>query len=147
MSGLMIMMKRKTTGFTLIEMMIVVAVIAILASLAVPSYQRYVQQSRRAEALNAVQRVAALEEQFYFARGAYTANAANEIGAISPTPGGDYTIAVAVVANPASFIVTATPAVGGKQVSDTECATFTLTNTGVQGATGSTGDQANCWKH
>ncbi len=141
------MMKSKAKGFTLIEMMIVVVVIAILSSLAVPAYQRYVQQSRRAQAINAIQHVASLEEQYYFSHGTYTDNAANELGVISPTSEGDYDVSVVVAANPASFTITAQPAAAGKQLSDHECETFTLTNTGLQNATGSTGDQTNCWKH
>lgn len=142
-------MKRSIAGFTLVEMMIVVAVIAILASLAIPAYSRYVMQSRRAQALNAVQRVAALEEQFYFAHGAYTDNAGNQLGVITPTPdGGNYSITVVAPAGtPATFTITARPVANQLQARDTECATFTLTNTGVQGATGSTGDQTSCWKH
>jgi len=139
-------MKSKLAGFTLVEMMIVVAIVAILASLAVPSYQRYVRESRRAEALTSVQRVAALEEQFYFANGRYTDNAANELGGISPTPGGFYNVAVVLPAAPAvGFTVTATAI--GTQAADHECETISLNNAATRDATGTMGDQTRCWRN
>ena len=59
------MNRRNNSGFTLIEIMIVVCIIAILAALAIPSYQRYVLRSYRVEARNALQEIANRWQQNY----------------------------------------------------------------------------------
>ena len=65
-------MKNKLRGFTLIEMMITIGIIAILASIAYPSYIGNVKKSRRVEAQTALQQIATMEEQLFSETGSYT---------------------------------------------------------------------------
>ncbi len=132
---------RRQTGITLLELMIVVAIIGILAGIAYPSYQSSVLKSRRVEAHTDL---FALQLAMEKARGNcatyasafgtggcassqvnYTANSSYYTLSISGASGGDY-----------KLTATAT----GAQASDTDCATITLTRDGTQGGT-----TANCW--
>ena len=66
------MLKQKNNhGFTLIELMIVVAIIGLLASIAYPSYQEYVRRGARAEARAAIMQMAQLQERYFTDRGGY----------------------------------------------------------------------------
>ncbi|MEO8461477.1 MAG: type IV pilin protein, partial [Dokdonella sp.] len=67
------MLLKNTKGFTLIELMVVVAIVAILASIAIPSYSKYGFRTRRADAREMLMRVAAAEERFYTNGNTYTA--------------------------------------------------------------------------
>lgn len=64
--------RRRRFGFTLIELMITVAVVALLAAIALPSYTAYVQRARRTDAKNAVLDLASREERFFSINNAYT---------------------------------------------------------------------------
>lgn len=147
------MKKTKETGFTLVELMITVAIIGILAAIAYPSYTQYVQRANRAEARGLL-----LENAQFLERNFTTANRYDQTsagGAIgnsqlprqqSPVNGAaKYNITVAMGAAPAqTFTLSAAPT--GSMTGDT-CGTFTLTNTGVQGAGGQTNNSfvGGCW--
>ena len=157
-------------GFTLIELMIVVAVMGILAAIAYPSYMDSVRKSRRADATSALLNLAARQERFYTEHNSYTndlsytACSGLNYSTASPvkTPDGHYTITVTVTPNGApvfnaacrpttpatSFTISSTPVAGDDQTHDTKCATFTLTSTGVKGAKDSsnTDSTADCWR-
>lgn len=68
---------KKARGFTLIELMITVAIVAILAAIAYPSYQNSIKKSRRTEVKAAIQNVAAEQERFYYKSNAYTRDLRN----------------------------------------------------------------------
>jgi type IV pilus assembly protein PilE len=144
----------RNTGFSLIELMIVVSIITILAAIAVPSYNSSVRKSRRTEAKTAITDFAAREERLYATQNVYSTDpvALGYSGSWPVSTGSYYQINLPVIqaatvtattSTPATFIVTVVPAPGSPQVSDTACATFTLTNTGLQGATGN--NPTSCW--
>jgi type IV pilus assembly protein PilE len=131
----------KFRGFTLIELMIALAIVAILAAIAYPSYQDSVRKSRRADAEAVLLELAQWMERFYTENNRYDQTRAGVAVALpfaqSPKEGGPaggyYTIAVAAP-QPNSFTLTATRV--GPQVSDTICGNLTLSNTGVKCALG-----------
>ena len=139
-------------GFTLIELMVTVAIIGILAAIAYPSYTQYVQRANRAEARSML-----LENAQFLERNFTTANRYDQDSAgtainnaslprqTSPTNGpARYDITVSSTAN--TFTLSATPTPGGTMATDT-CTTYTLDNTGIQGAAGQTTGSvvAGCW--
>lgn len=146
------MKQSNETGFTLIELMITVAVIGILAGIAYPSYTQYVQRANRAEVRSMLLENAQFLERNYTTANRYdqtsagaTINSAALPKTKSPENGtAKYNITVAMGAAPAqTFTLSATPT--GTMASDA-CATFTLTNTGLQGLSGSPSlSVANCW--
>ncbi|MDY6921506.1 MAG: type IV pilin protein [Pseudomonadota bacterium] len=137
-------------GFTLIEVMIVVAIIAIIAAIGYPSYQESVYKSRRADGRAALQEAAARQERIYVESNSYTSDVAKLVsnGDGSSSPEGYYGISVSLSCDRtvggatyySCFTLTATPQ--GAQAGDTDCTTLTLTHTGVKGATGG---GTTCW--
>ena len=132
-------------GFTLIEMMIVVAVIGIIAAIAVPSYSQYMFDARRTDAIAFLSEVAG-EQQRYFTENNQYATSMSEMGygdaATFDTPEGHYVVSVTNPDSTGRFLLTATPVTGGKQAGDDECLAFTISDTGVKGNTGS---HTDCW--
>ena len=133
-------------GFTLIELMIVIAIIGILAAIAVPQYTDYVTRSRRADGQSTLLQVAQELERCYTQFSAYNNASCAVVGAggVSQTsPEGYYVVAASGGALSASgFTLTATPQ-GAQATDDSDCTTLTLTHLGVQGATGA--DTDSCW--
>lgn len=126
-------------GFTLIELMITVAIIGILAAIAYPSYQQYVLRANRAEAQAVLSETAQFMERYFTTNGTYVAGAV--LSAVSPKGATGsavkYDIDFSVTPTATAFTLRAVPA--GGQASDT-CGTLTLSNTGVQ-----TPATAGCW--
>ena len=138
-------------GFTLIELMIVLAIIAIVAAFAYPSYQNSVRKSRRADARAVLLQAAQFMERFYTENFRYDQNRSGTAVALpanlqqSPSDGGTayYAIGLDTTTPVAGFTLSADPA-GTPQASDS-CGILTLTNTGVKGqAAGQTID--DCWR-
>jgi len=131
---------RPQRGFTLIELMIVVAVIGIIAAIALPAYTQYVEQSRRADGMDALQNTAQRLERCYTQYGQYDDNNCGASGDVSDgfdSPEGYYRIRSTALET-TSFTLQAVPQ--GAQAND-DCGTFTLTNTGVRDAGGD-----DCWR-
>jgi type IV pilus assembly protein PilE len=127
-------------GFTLIELMIVVAVIGILAAVAYPGYQDHVRKSRRAQAKADLVEYAALAERFHTVNNTYIGFMLPRT--VSPREGGTahYNLALAPAATQSTFTITATPQ--GGQVNDA-CGNLGLNHAGVK--TNSKGTLSTCW--
>ena len=119
-------MKKTQRGFTLIELMIVVAIVGILAAVALPAYQNYSSRAKFTEVVNATSGVKSAVELCALRKGALTACGTatdNEVAvAQSGAAGGDYVASVAVAADGA---ITATGASG---IASTYILTPTLTS-------------------
>jgi type IV pilus assembly protein PilE len=127
-------------GFTLVELVIAIAVVAILMAIAVPAYTDYVVRTNRTEAIAALSNTAQALERCFTRFNTYNAGAC-PVALPDTTEGGRYVITGAI--NAAAFVLTATPQ-GSQASRDGECANFTLTHAGVRGISGS-GSVADCW--
>lgn len=136
------MLRPTFRGFTLIELMIVVAIVAILAAVAYPSYTNYVFRTRRADGREILMRIAAAQERNYTNLNAYAANVA-DLGISATSEKGYYTVAAATANGNQTFTLTATPQ--APQDKD-KCKELIIDNLG-QKSFGSGGNETNgkCW--
>ncbi|MDJ0956331.1 MAG: type IV pilin protein [Arenicellales bacterium] len=106
----------KNKGFTLIEMVVVLAILAIIVSIALPNYQDYLKRSRRSDAMIALERIANEQEQFYFDWNTYT-DSFEDLDMSSLSPEGFYRLSIET-ANDTLFIARAIPVAGSSQLGD-----------------------------
>ena len=127
--------RRRTSGFTLVEILIVITIIGVLASIAYPSYQQYVVKANRAAAQQFLLEAASVQHQYFFANnGNGYATQTTLIGAsgLLSTPSNvssyyDITSAPTTETTSATFTITATPVTGGMQSDDS---TLSINNIG-----------------
>ena len=125
-------------GFTLIEVVVVMAVVAILAAVAIPNYSEYVMRSHRSEAQSFISDVANRQSQFFLDRRSYAATVAALNMTVPAEVATRYTVSIAtVVGPPAGFQVTATPM--GPQATD-RCGLLTIDQAGTR-----TAATTRCW--
>jgi len=128
------MMGSKTKGFTLIELMIVVAIVGILAAIAYPSYTEYVRRTHRTEIAGILMEQSQVLERYFTKTGSYK-------DATVPVSNDWYK--VALVSDATTFTLTATP-IPASMMNGDKCGIFTIFNTGIR--TNSTGlSNKDCW--
>ena len=143
----------RQAGFTLIELMVVVAIVAIIFAFAFPSYERYIVRAKRAVGQNVLMQVADRQQQFFMDNKSFAANLTNLGFTANPflidddgssTVAGDpdavYSVALSNV-TATTWTATATP-VNGQLSRDTSCGNLTINQAGAKGKSGA-GD--NCW--
>ena len=146
----------KQSGFTLMELMVVVAIVGILSAIAYPNYSAYVMKGKRLGAKVAIMQVAQAQERYFSMNMKY----AYDMATLGLSDADDYTVTVAglqtdnttACADTTSCItytVTAIPKSSSPQNHDATCKKFTLTHTGVQaadnGATPPVDTTDECW--
>lgn len=131
---------KKIVGFTLIEMMIVVAIIGILTAIAYPSYVDYLYKGSRAEAMASLLDIANRQEQFYADNHQY-ATSLSDLGVTNKSDSGLFTLSL--TANTTTFSVTANP-LAHPATKDQLCTSFKIDELGKKTATGSGGNNT-CW--
>ena len=138
---------KKKKGFTLIEMLIAIAIVAIIASIALPSYNETMRKARRSDASAALTKAAMMQERAYTTNNKFSGVIANLGGNTSEE--GQYTISVDITACTSScFILSATPVTGEAQDNDDTCWTISISHTGNKysaNKVGVTNPRGTCW--
>jgi len=152
------MNKCKQQGFTLIEVMIVVAILGIISAIAIPSYTEFVRKGKRTDAKVELLRIAQLQESYFVQNLSYASSTTQlGLGATVDSEQDEYRITISdskdsgggactglAADSCSSYTILATAQ--GSQSSDTKCGNFTITNTGVKGRSGSGETVKRCWK-
>jgi type IV pilus assembly protein PilE len=138
-------------GFTLLELMIAMAITAVLASIAWPGYQGVMHRALRVDARLALLRIQAQQERHYLSHNAYAVSltappSVGGLGLASISESGNYTLAIETSPDAQAFLATARAT--GRQTNDEHCMWLSLNETGLRrassGVTGS-GDPHRCW--
>lgn len=134
-------MINRSKGFTLIELMVVVAIIGIVAAIAAPSYDAYLRKSKRADAKVVLNTIADRQERLYLQANTYADNlAALNVSATSDE--GYYSLRIDA-GDASGFKATATAIAG--QLSDTQCKSLSIDSIGAKTSNGGVDDANNCW--
>jgi len=123
-------------GFSLVELLIAIAILGILVSVAVPRYTHFIEKQRRIDAHHLLLENRSRLTRCFTFRGSYT-----DCRLRTESKEEHYTLNSNITAT--RWTLSAIPAVGGKQTGDTECTAFILDNLGEKSATGDSAEQ--CW--
>ena len=147
----MYLTNRKSSGFTLSELIGAMVIAAIRAAIAIPAYSNYVRQARRTDAKSALLDMASLEERYFSVNNAYTANPASlgYSGFPQVVGSGYYQVILPVVTPatttaPATYALEADAVPGSDQMKD-QCTQYQLNSVGTQGVGTSAGSITTCW--
>jgi type IV pilus assembly protein PilE len=135
-------MRQAARGFTLMEVLVTVAIVGILAAIAIPAYTSYIQRANRTDARAQLLEAATFLQRSFSQNNLYPATLPSTYAQSPPSGTPKYTIGVSATAS--TFTLTATRT--GTMVND-ECGDFTLNNAGVRGIanTSSGRTAADCW--
>ena len=136
---------KKQYGFTLIELMIVVAIVGVLSAIAFPSYDSYMKKSRRADAKVGLTKLADKQERFYLQNNTYTtAFTAAGLNTSATSEEGYYTFTIDSTDLVSGFRLTARAVVNKSQAEDTGCTVMKLSSTGAKWPNGPAPIK-DCW--
>jgi len=139
---------RASGGFTLIEVMIVVAILGIIMAIGLPTYNSYIEKTRRADAIALLSEVAG-EQQRFFTENNRFATTMTEMGyaaATEPSENGFYAVSVSGTSPDGStYTLTAAPVAGEAQEGDTKCGSFTINSAGAKGLQNASETVDYCW--
>ena len=134
---------KKIRGFTLIELMIIVAIVAILAAIAYPSYIAQIQKSRRTDAKSALLAAAVQMQRYFTERNTFATATLGPAGVFPNTSENGYYALTLTGLDASTFTLNAAPI--GAQSGD-PCGTFTYNEQGAKNVAGATKPAAECWK-
>lgn len=150
---------KRYKGFTLIELMITVAIVSILGAIAIPSYQSSIRKGKRSEAITALTDIASLQEQHYIQYNEYARYLGRNNGGLNYvdhtnnsqvfTDGGSYKISLSwpfsgcTQNNRTCYQITAVAQ--GSQTKDTQCNKFILRSDGLKISKDSSNGNSDCW--
>jgi type IV pilus assembly protein PilE len=159
------MSTRPPRGFSLVELMVAVAVVAILSAIAIPSYSAYVIRGQRAAAKAVLLQTAQAMERYYTQNGSYVTTAGlfplNPVGgtatcvALAPMDSNTTTYCISGAATASrGYVLSATPcgaggcpAAANQGYQDAACNVLTIDNTGLKAVVGATSTADQCWQH
>lgn len=136
-------MSYRHRGFTLIELMITVAIVAILAAVAYPSYLKHVARSKRSAVQGFLLEASAAEQRYLLDARQYAGSLTALSMTVPSSVSGSYSIAVSAP-TATTFTLTATPQLS-QAINDTQCGALSINEQGSQTASGSGGVTA-CWQ-
>ena len=159
------MKNNKYKGFTLLELMISVAILGVIAAVAVPAYTDHIKKAKRTPAKVELLRIAQMQESYFVQNLSYARDLTDTAGGLGlganvHTDQNEYGITMTALDSGggnctgvaadscASFTITATPFTNSSQSGDNDCPRFTISNTGQKGTAASASiDQVRkCWK-